>query len=170
MTGAARSVLARRLRSLGCVLIGTLMLMSTAFAGGRPSVFFDTDGYYLMGENLTQVVKRLPAAFAGDHAAMTSPVSDDDQIDVTIMGARSPVYGFFLYVFDKLGGVWLVAGVQALICSWTVYLLWKVAAPAASQRTYLALMAGLTACSTLPSRMRMTWSAMLMASLWSWVT
>ena len=101
------------------MLVGTLMLMSTAFAGGRPSVFFDTDGYYLMGENLVQVVKRLPATFMGDPKAMTTPVSDDDQIDVTIMGARSPVYGGFLYVLFKLGGVWLVAGVQALICAWT---------------------------------------------------
>ena len=39
--------------------------MSTAFAGGRPSVFFDTDGYYLMGENAAQAIKRLPAAVAG---------------------------------------------------------------------------------------------------------
>ncbi len=150
MTGAARSILVRRLRSLGCVLIGTLMLMSTAFAGGRPSVFFDTDGYYLMGENLTQVVKRLPAVFAGDHQAMTTPVSDDDQIDVTIMGARSPVYGFFLYGFDKLGGVWLVAAIQALICAWTVFLLWRAAAPGAGEWTYLALTGGLALGSTLP--------------------
>jgi hypothetical protein len=150
VTGAAHSVLVRRLRSIGCVLIGTLMLMSTAFAGGRPSVFFDTDGYYLMGENLTQVVKRAPAAVMGDHKAMTTPVSDDDQIDVTIMGARSPVYGLFLYVFYKLGGVWLVAGVQALICAWTVFLLWRAAAPGARERTYLALTGGLALGSTLP--------------------
>ena len=139
-----------RLRALGCVLIGTLLLMSTAFAGGRPSVFFDTDGYYLMGENAAQALKRLPAAFAGDHKALTTPVSDDDQIDVTIMGARSPAYGLFLFVLERLGGVWLVAGAQALICAWTLYLLWKVAAPAAALWTYLALTAGLAAGSTLP--------------------
>ena len=97
-----------RLRAIGCVLIGALLLMSTAFAGGRPSVFFDTDGYYLMGENAAQAIKRLPAALMGDHKAMTTPVSDDDQIDVTIMGARSALYGLFLFVLDKLAGVWLV--------------------------------------------------------------
>ena len=140
----------RRLRALGCVLLGALLLMSTAFAGGRPSVFFDTDGYYLMGENLTQAIKRLPAALAGDHKALTTPVSDDDQIDITIMGARSPWYGFFLYVIDHIGGVWLVATVQALVCAWTLYLLWRAAAPEAAEWTYLALMAGLTVGSTLP--------------------
>jgi hypothetical protein len=140
----------RRLRAIACVLIGTFFLMSTAFAGGRPSVFFDTDGYYLMGENAAQAIKRLPAALMGDHKAMTTPVSDDDQIDVTIMGARGPVYGLFLFVLDKLGGIWLVAGAQALICAWTLYLLWKAAAPAAPLWTYLALTAGLALGSTLP--------------------
>jgi hypothetical protein len=177
-----------RLRAIGCVLIGTLLLMSTAFAGGRPSVFFDTDGYYLMGENAAQAIKRLPAAVMGDHKAMTTPVTDDDQIDVTIMGARSALYGLFLFVLDKLAGVWLVAAAQALICAWTVYMLWKVSAPhehdgigrnrpiaescsripetervaggkpvptfpqpaLAPLWTYLALIAGLAAGSTLP--------------------
>lgn len=150
MTDQVRPAWVRRLRALACVLAGTLMLMSTAFAGGRPSVFFDTDGYYLMGENLAQMVKRLPAAVMGDPKAMTTPVSDDDQIDVTIMGARSPVYGFFLYVLDKLGGVWLVAGAQALICAWAVYLLWRAAASEAPDWTYLALVGGLALGSTLP--------------------
>ena len=140
----------RRLRAVACVLIGTLLLMSTAFAGGRPSVFFDTDGYYLMGENAVQAIKRLPAAVMGDPKAMTTPVSDDDQIDVTIMGARSPAFGLFLFVLEKLGGIWLVAGAQALICAWTLYLLWKAAAPAAPEWTYLALAGGLAAGSTLP--------------------
>jgi hypothetical protein len=140
----------RRSRALGSVLVGALLLMSTAFASGRPSMFFDTDGYYLMGENVVQVVKRLPAVFRGDPAAMTTPVSDDDQIDITIMGARSPWYGAFLYGIDRLGGIWSVAGVQALICAWTIYLLWRGAAPGAAEWTYLALMAGLTVGSTLP--------------------
>jgi hypothetical protein len=132
------------------VLLGTLLLMSTAFASGRPSVFFDTDGYYLMGENLTQVIKRLPAAVMGDAKALTTPVSDDDQIDITIMGARSPWYGFFFFVTDRLATLWGVAAAQALICAWIVYLLWRAAAPRAADWTYLALMAGLTAGSTLP--------------------
>jgi hypothetical protein len=139
-----------RLRAIGCVLIGGLMLMSTAFAGGRPSVFFDTDGYFLMGENAAQAIKRLPAAVMGDPKAMTTPVSDDDQIDVTIMGARSALYGLFLFVLTKVAGIWLVAAVQAVICAWTVYMLWKVSAPSAPLWTYLALTGGLALGSTLP--------------------
>jgi hypothetical protein len=132
------------------VILGTLLLMSTAFAAGRPSVFFDTDGYYLMGENVAQVLQRLPAAVMGDPKAMTTPVSDDDQIDITIMGARSPWYGFFFYAIDRLTNLWGVAAAQALICAWTVYLFWKASAPRAADWTYLALMAGLAAGSTLP--------------------
>ena len=149
-SSSVRASLARRLRSLACVLVGTLMLMSTAFAGGRPSVFFDTDGYYLMGENLAQAIKTIPAVLKGDKSLLTTPVSDDDQIDVAIMGARSPVYGLFLFGFEKLGGVWLVAGVQSLICAWTLFMLWKTAAPKARTWTYLALTGGLAVGSTLP--------------------
>jgi hypothetical protein len=139
-----------RLRALACVLLGALMLMSTAVAAGRPSMFFDTDGYYLMGENVVQVIKRLPAVFMGDHKAMTTPVADDDQIDVAIMGARSPWYGFFLFAITKMAGIWAVAAAQCLICAWMVYLLWRGAAPGAADWTYLASMAGLTVGSTLP--------------------
>ncbi len=113
-------------------------------------MFFDTDGYYLMGENVVQVIKRLPAVFQGDHDAMTTPVSDDDQIDVTIMGARSPWYGGFLYITDHVGGIWSVAGAQALICAWMLYLLWRGGAPGAADWTYVALVAGLAIGSTLP--------------------
>jgi len=147
----AHSAWIGRLKAAVCVLAGAVMLMSTAFAGGRPSVFFDTDGYYLMGENLAQVIKTIPDVFMGHSAVLSTPVSDDDQIDVTVMGARSPVYGLFLFVLEKVGGIWLVAGTQALICSWMLYLLWRaVAPPGRPLWTYLALMGGLTVGSTLP--------------------
>ncbi len=145
----APSVL-RRLRAFACVLLGAAMLMSTAIAGGRPSMFFDTDGYYLMGENLTQAIKRLPAAWAGDPKAMTTPVSDDDQIDIAIMGSRSPWYGLPLYVLVKLGGVWALVAAQALLASWIVYLAWRSAAPTAPWWSYPVLMAGLTLATPLP--------------------
>lgn len=142
--------LAARLRAAACVLLGVLMLMSTAIAGGRPSVFFDTDGYYLMGENLTQAIKRLPAAWNGDPKALTTPVSDDDQIDIAIMGARSPWYGLPFYVLVKLGGVWALAAAQALAAAWIVFLFWRAGAPSAPWWSYLALMAGLTLTTPLP--------------------
>ncbi|HVY34154.1 MAG TPA: hypothetical protein VG960_07010 [Caulobacteraceae bacterium] len=124
--------------------------MSTAFLAGRPSVFFDTDGYYLMGENLTQVIKSLPDALKTHGASLHTEVSDDDQIDIAIMGARSPYYGFLLYVTDKIGGAWLLAAVQAAAAAWMIYLLWRLAAPQAPDWSYVALNAGLAAGSTLP--------------------
>ena len=88
VTDAARPVLIRRLRSLGCVLIGTLLLMSTAFAGGRPSLFFDTDGYYLMGENLAsatywqgtlaaQAARRWVALYTRNQGTFTTTSCED---------------------------------------------------------------------------------------------
>lgn len=137
-------------RATASVLAGTLILMSTAFLAGRPSVFFDTDGYYLMGENLTQVIKSLPEAFTTHGASLRTEVSDDDQIDIAIMGARSPYYGFLLYVSDKLSGPWLLAAVQAAAAAWIIYLTWRVAAPQAPDWSYFALSMGLAAGSTLP--------------------
>ena len=99
----------RGLKLASVLLVGAVLLMSTAFLAGRPSVFFDTDGYYLMGENLTQVIKSLPEAIKSRGASLRVPVSDDDQIDIAIMGARSPYYGFLLYLTDKIGGTWLLA-------------------------------------------------------------
>ncbi len=132
------------------MFVGMLVLMSTAFLAGRPSVFFDTDGYYLMGENLTQVIKSLPEAIATGGASLRTAVSDDDQIDIAIMGARSPYYGFLLYVTAKIGGAWFLAAVQAAAAAWMIYLLWRLAAPQAPDWSYLALSAGLAAGSTLP--------------------
>lgn len=141
---------AHGLRLAAVLTAGALLLMSTAFLAGRPSVFFDTDGYYLMGENLTQVIKSLPEAFRAGGASLRTPVSDDDQIDIAIMGARSPYYGFLLYVTDKIGGAWLLAAVQAAAAAGTIYLVWRLAAPQAPEWSYLALIAGLAAGSTLP--------------------
>lgn len=146
----ARPKAAAWLKAALSVLAGMLMLMSTAFLAGRPSVFFDTDGYYLMGENLTQVIESLPQAVVTQGKTLHDPVSDDDQIDVAIMGARSPYYGLLLYVADKLGGAWLLAAIQALAAAWILYLMWRAAAPQAPDWSYFALTAGLAAGSTLP--------------------
>lgn len=141
---------ARGLKPAALLTAGVLLLMSTAFLAGRPSVFFDTDGYYLMGENLAQVIKSLPEAIQTRGASLHAQVSDDDQIDIAIMGARSPYYGFLLYLTDKIGGAWLLAAVQAAAAAATIYLLWRLAAPQAPSWSYLALIAGLAVGSTLP--------------------
>ncbi|HUO23927.1 MAG TPA: hypothetical protein VMU59_15540 [Caulobacteraceae bacterium] len=137
-------------RAWAAVFAGMLILMSTAFLAGRPSVFFDTDGYYLMGENLTQVIKSLPEAVVTGGASLHKPVSDDDQIDVAIMGARSPYYGLLLYAADKIGGAWLLAAIQALAAAWMIYLAWRACAPKAPLWSYLALAGGLAVGATLP--------------------
>jgi hypothetical protein len=113
-------------------------------------VFFDTDGYYLMGENLAQVIKSLPQAVMTGGANLHTPVSDDDQIDIAIMGARSPYYGLLLFGADKIGGAWFLAAIQALAAAWMLYLMWRAAAPAAPGWSYYALAAGLSVGSTAP--------------------
>jgi hypothetical protein len=137
-------------------LVGALMLMSATLVIGRPSVFTDTDDYYAQGRsivraldkwafhgvpivNLDDAQYRLTHADGGDE----EPVHNQD-------GARSAYYGFALYVLQAIGTLWLFAFAQALVGAGLIYALWRAAAPKAAAWSYFALMAGLTAISTLP--------------------
>ena len=76
------------------VLAGMLLLMSTAFLAGRPSVFFDTDGYYLMGENLAQVIKSLPLGGKPEECAADGTgklyVNLEDSSEIIELDAAKP--------------------------------------------------------------------------------
>ncbi len=44
----------RRIPPLLALLAATLLLMSVAFADGRPTVFYDSHSYDMMGRNLIE--------------------------------------------------------------------------------------------------------------------
>ena len=70
--------------------------------------------------------------------------------DHSNVGARSPYYGIFLYTLAHRGTLWLLTAVQALAVAWVLYLLWRSMVPAAPGWTYYAMVAALTAGSSLP--------------------
>ena len=144
----------RRLLPLLNLLAAALLLMGTAFADGRPSVFYDSDSYDLAGRNLIEIIRKAPESLSfkmqpgldiGD-----DPVTSDGDIDPNMMGARSAWYGLFMHGLWQVGTLWLVAAAQALIAAWVIRLIWRAAAPKAPAWSYLALVGAMTLVSTLP--------------------
>ena len=141
---------------LGMVLVGAALLVAATLAMGRPSVFTDTDDYYAQGRSVTKALEKW--AFSGvpilnwDDAKyrMTHGDGGDEEPVHNQDGARSAYYGFALYTLQSLGTLWLFAFAQACVAAGLIYALWRAAAPKAADWTYLALMGGLAAFSTLP--------------------
>jgi len=146
----------RRMKAVFMALVGAVMLMMATMVMGRPSVFTDTDDYYAQGRSIVRALDRW--AFHGvpilkwddvqyrlshDDGGDEEPVHNQD-------GARSAYYGFALYVLQSIGTLWLFAFAQAVVAAGLIYALWRAAAPKAADWTYVAMMGGLAALSTLP--------------------
>ncbi len=143
------------------LLAAMTLLMGAAFADGRPSVFYDSDSYDLAGRNFLELIQKAPDSLTfrmkpgldiGD-----DPVTSDDELDPQMMGARSAWYGVVLRglwvvggAILPVGGLWLLAAVQAFVTAWVLRLTWRAVAPEAPGWSYLALVGGLTLGSTLP--------------------
>ncbi len=158
--GAIRLVEPALVRAIGrrglaalAIGLGAAMLLWSALVNGRPSVFPDTALYYSQAEYLAEAVglvnRTSEAVPAGDPTALPARPGQPN-VSATIDGARSPVYGLFLYALQRLGGLWLVAAVQALVLSATLSILFRAAAPRAGERLFLAWMALLSATTSLP--------------------
>lgn len=133
----------RRLPPLLALLAATLLIMAVAFADGRPTVFYDSHSYDVMGRNVFEVIEEYPASI---HFKMKPgvkwgdpPVSTDRLIDPAVMGARSSFYGVLLHGTYLVGSLWLLAGLQSFLAAWVIYLLWRTMAPRAPWWSYLAV-------------------------------
>ncbi len=142
-----------RLPPLLALLAATLLMMSVAFADGRPTVFYDSHSYSVMGRNLIEVVEEYPASIKfkmykgvnwGDE-----PVPSDRMIDPLVMGARSALYGVLLHGAYLIGSLWLLAGIQSFLAAWVVYLLWRTIAPKAPGWSFLVMTAAVVAGTSL---------------------
>ena len=147
----------RRLASLLPILAGTLMIMAVVVINGRPSVFTDTDDYYVEGRTLVLgfaqaigVRKPDPPPTDPQDIADAQQLAADLHMSHTEIGARSPYYGALLYITQKIGTIWLTATVQAAIGAWLIFLMWRTACPRAPPWTAYATEAAVAFGSTLP--------------------
>lgn len=139
----------RRIPPLLALLAATLLLMSVAFADGRPTVFYDSHSYDVMGRDLIETVRDWPQSnqnkFQAHRQMGDWPVPTDRLVDPEVEGARSPFYGVLLHASYLSTTIWGLAALQSLLAAWVIYLLWRTVAPKAPSWSYLALMAAAVA-------------------------
>jgi putative flippase GtrA len=147
----------RRVLSLLPILVGTLMLMGVVLLNGRPSVFTDTDDYFVEGRTFAYTMAYAlhlkapdPPPTTPEDIADAKQAAADLHMSHTEIGARSPYYGLLLYGTQRIGTIWLTTAVQAAIGAWLVFLLWRTALPGAPRWTAYAAEGLVALGSTLP--------------------
>src|ERR1700677_4010229 len=132
----------RRLASVLPILAGTLMIMAVVVINGHPSVFTDTDDYYVEGRTLVLgfaqaigVKKPDPPPTDPQDIADAQQLAADIHMSHTEIGARSPFFGAWLYITQKIGTLWVTTAIQAAIGAWLVFLVWRTTFPRAAPWT-----------------------------------
>jgi putative flippase GtrA len=146
-----------RLRAYLPVLAGLLMLMAVVIANGRPSVFTDTDDYFVEGRTFAYTIAYAlhiktppPPPTDPDDIADAKQAAADLRMSHTEIGARSPYYGLLLYATQRIGTIWLTSLIQCAVGAWLVFLLWRAALPNAPRWSAYAMEAAVAFGSTLP--------------------
>jgi hypothetical protein len=136
------------------VLFGTVMLLSVLGVLGRPAVFPDTWAYVNYGGRffhlVAQTVRLEPPPEPPDTPEDARQEKLDQSYELTVMGARSPWYGAFIWPLQRYGTIWTVAIVQSAIGAWLIWLLWRTLVPDAPVWTSLAVQGATALASTLP--------------------
>jgi hypothetical protein len=128
-----RSSLMRIFRPILGIAASAIILMAPALVNRSPFLFYDTSHYLEFGRSIAQ---RLPVIHkfeddkiqAGTRAGQivpAMPLSEDKEREhpsLSYAGGRSPYYSFLIYVLVKIGGLWAVAFLQALLAA---TLMWK---------------------------------------------
>jgi putative flippase GtrA len=147
----------RRLLSFLPVLAGTLMLVGVVLINGRPSVFTDTDDYFVEGRTFAYTIayalhlkEPAPPPTTPEDIADAKQTAEDLHMSHTEVGARSPYYGLLLYASQRIGTIWLTTAIQAVFGAWLVFMMWRLATPGAPRWTAYAAQAAVAFGSSLP--------------------
>ena len=136
------------------VVFGTLMLLSVLGVLGRPAVFPDTWAYVNYGGRFFHLVAQTVKLEAPPEPPDTPEDAREEKLDqsyeLTVMGARSPWYGAFVWPLQRYGTIWTVAIVQSAVGAWLIWLLWRTLVPEAPPWTSLAVQGATALVSTLP--------------------
>jgi hypothetical protein len=156
---ADRHGVTRALANLGLIVLGAAALLVPAFVWGRPFIFYDTPIYWGWGRDIVEALhhpwpqtgqpwipgRSLHGWELGAHGAAPG----DLRFMLTAIEARSPYYAVPLYLLTAVGGLWLIAGLQALAAAWTLRVALRALAPELGPLAYLSIAVLLTAASSL---------------------
>jgi hypothetical protein len=141
------------------VLLAALILLLPAMVWGRPFVFGDTIFYYGWGGDVLDALQRpwphpgqpwvAGRSLHGWGFGLHDATPADLRFNLTWLTARSAFYAAPFHLLARLGGLWLVAGLQALASAWVVRVAIRALAPASSGLIYIGVIAALTAASSL---------------------
>jgi hypothetical protein len=145
-----------RVIALVQIVLAAAVLLWPLLVAGRPTLFADTGAYWRQGR--TVVVQGLgldraapdPFDLTLGGQVVGHQVVRDPKIASSFLGARSAIYGVFLFASQRIGTLWLTAALQALCAAAVIHVVWRAAAPRAPAWTYAGLMAGLAAATSLP--------------------
>ncbi|MGU3390900.1 hypothetical protein [Sphingomonas sp. M1A8_2b] len=146
-------------------VFATLIILAPAAINRSPFIFYDTTHYLELGQSIFAAAhiplkgfqSKDSASIMGHDDPAPLPASPaksvaktpDRNMSLSYVGGRSPYYSTVLALIISLGGLWLVAIVQALIGAWLCRtVVWSLPGP--SFGAYAGLVTALTCGSSLP--------------------
>lgn len=143
---------AHRFRVFVAIAIAALMFSFPAWLNESPYLFPDSDAYYRNGRSV--ISKIIPTnskhQTERDSAPATTGLVKTRNLDVTLLGARSPFYGVLLYVSSLFGGPFAIVAVQALAAAAVIWFATSAFLNKRVLSSYLLLCLALTIGSSLP--------------------
>lgn len=139
----------------GRVLLASLFILMYCVIQRGPFLYGDSFAYYKIGALATKAIHPAPQQPAILNRAKAAPAARPAGADArrktllsyTEAGARSPYYALPTYWLIRLGSVWFLVAVQALVVASVMLLAFR---KLSSERWYLPAMAVLSLSSTLP--------------------
>ncbi len=137
------------------VVAAAFVITACGSIRGHPSVFSDTAAYVRQGEYLAirlHLGEPLAEAPGTDRPAALSraAIAKAGPDYTTMAAARSPFYGFWLFVLAGIGSIWLVAFAQALVAAWLLRVAAATAVPDGTDAAFWTTVVVLGIGSSLP--------------------
>lgn len=144
------------------LLAAAVLLLPALLIGGRPLIYWDTPTFYGWGRDIIEAVKNpwpplsdFPAhrgLWAADNypGAWDRITSQQFQLLLTSIGARSSFYAVPFYALGSTFTLWAPAAVQALIAAWLLWVATSVVLGGAQVFAYARLIAVLTVATAAP--------------------